>query len=353
MSQIKAFRNRIFGNPALQRWTTRFPLTRPVARRYARDVFDLVAGFVYSQVTYAMVTTGTIARLKGGVATTGGLAQAADLPETAMLRLLKAAASLGLVEAVRDGWMLGPSGAALAADAGIQAMIRHHGMLYRDLADPVALLRDGGGGGALSAFWPYAEGQGGGGVADYSALMAASQPMVSEQVIGAYEFGRHKKLLDIGGGAGAFVAAVRAAHPALETAVFDLPDVAAIAAAKTPGLTTFGGSFLTDPLPTGFDCLTLIRIVHDHDDHAVLTLLRAARAALAPGGRLVIGEPMAERGADARVGDAYFGMYLLAMGSGRARSRDEIAEMLRSTGFASVRVRQTALPLVASVVVAH
>lgn len=352
MSRLAALRNRVFTNPAFQRWAMRFPLTRPVARRHARDLFNLVTGFVYSQVTFAMVTTGTIARLAEGNATTAALAASADLGEEAMLRLLTAAASLDLVEPAGDGWMLGAAGAALAADSGIQAMIRHHAILYRDLADPVALLRSGGGGGALSSFWPYAEGQGGG-VADYSALMAASQPMVAEQVIGAYDFGKHRRLLDIGGGAGAFVAAVKRAHPRLETAVFDLPGVAEIAAAKAPGLTVFGGSFLTDPLPTGFDCLTLIRILHDHDDAAVLTLLRAARTALAPGGRLVIGEPMAERGKDARVGDAYFGMYLLAMGSGRARRRAELAEMLRSTGFASVRFPRTALPLVAGVVVAH
>jgi demethylspheroidene O-methyltransferase len=351
MIAVSNFRNRLYASARFRRWASRFPLTRGVARGHARGLFDLVAGFVYSQVTYAMVTTGTIARLGAGAASLDDLARGADLPEDGMLRLIKAAASLGLAEATGDRWMLGPAGAALAGDAGVQAMIVHHAALYRDLADPVALLRSGGGGGALSGYWPYAEGAEGE-VAGYSALMAASQPMVAEQVIGAYDFGKHKRLLDIGGGAGAFVAAVSAAHPRLETALFDLPDVAALAVARMPGLATFGGSFLRDPLPTGFDCLTLIRIVHDHDDAAVMTLLRAARAALTPGGRLVIGEPMAERGSDARVGDAYFGMYLLAMGSGRARSRRELRDMLRAAGFASARARRTALPLVASVIVA-
>lgn len=348
---LSEWRNKLYASARFKRWAARFPLTRGVARGHARGLFDLVAGFVYSQITYAMVTTGTIARLADGAATLADLASRADLPEAAMLRLMKAAASLGLAETAGDRWMLGPAGAALAGDAGIQAMIVHHAALYRDLADPVALLRSGGGGGALSGYWPYAEGTGGG-VADYSALMAASQPMVAEQIIGAYDFGKHKRLLDIGGGAGAFLAAVCTAHPRLDLALFDLPDVAAIAAAKTPQLSTFGGSFLVDPLPAGFDCLTLIRILHDHDDAAVMTVLRAARVALSPGGRLVIGEPLAERGRDARVGDAYFGFYLLAMGSGRARSRSEIGEMLRSAGFSRIRFPRTALPLVASVVVA-
>jgi len=352
MQMMSNWRNNLYASARFKRWASRFPLTRGVARGHARGLFDLVAGFVYSQITYAMVTTGTITRLADGAASIGDLARGADLPDAAMLRLMKGAASLGLAERAGDHWILGPAGAALAGDAGIQAMIVHHAALYRDLADPVALLRSGGGGGALSGFWPYAEGAEGG-VADYSALMAASQPMVAEQVIDAYDFGEHRRLLDIGGGAGAFLAAVKGAHPRLDVALFDLPDVAAIAAAKTPGLVTFGGSFLSDPLPTGFDCLTLIRILHDHDDSAVMAVLHAARAALAPGGRLVIGEPLAEHGKDARVGDAYFGMYLLAMGSGRARTRTEISQMLGIAGFSGVRFPRTALPLVAGVVVAR
>ena len=98
-------------------------------------------------------------------------------------------------------------------------MVAHHRLLYADLADPVALLRRGGGGGALSGLWHYAEAAGTGdaaAVAAYSALMAASQPMVAAQAIDAYPFHRHRRLLDVGGGEGAFLAAVGARVPALE-----------------------------------------------------------------------------------------------------------------------------------------
>jgi demethylspheroidene O-methyltransferase len=345
-----ARRNAILGNPRFQRWAARFPLTRPLVRHHARDLFFTVTGFVYTQTALATLQSGLLDRLAQGPTGLDDAAAATGLSNAAADRLLKAAASIGLAESVGcNVYMLGQAGVALKGNPGIAAMIAHHRLLYADLADPVALLKREGGGGSLSGFWPYAEARAGE-AASYSTLMAASQPMVAEQVIGAYDFGRHRRLLDIGGGAGAFVAAVKAAHPALDCAVFDLPDVAALAAAK--GLTAHGGSFLTEALPQGFDCLTLIRIAHDHDDAAVLTLFRAARAALAPGGRLVIGEPMVERGKDARVGDAYFGMYLLAMGSGRARRREELAAMLRSTGFTKVRFPQTALPLVTGLIIA-
>jgi len=345
-------RNAIIGSPAFQRWASRFALTRPVARQRARELFSLVAGFVYSQVTLATVRTGLLDILAEGPIAASQVAERAALPLDGADRLLKAAASLGLAERFDETrFVLGSAGAALRANDGIASMILHHPLLYQDLADPVALLRGGGGGGALSQFWPYAESRDGSADA-YSKLMAASQPMVAEQAIDSYPFKRHTRMLDIGGGAGAFVRAVKAATPGLDCAVFDLPDVVAQTRALHPDLTVFAGSFFTDPLPTGFDLLTLVRILHDHDDAAVMQILRTARAAIGQGGRLVIVEPMAATRGDERVGDAYFGFYLLAMGTGRARSPQELVAMLKAAGFSRSRVLKTALPLIARTIVA-
>ena len=95
----------------------------------------------------------------------------------------------------------------------------------------------------------------------------------------------------------------------------------------------------------GADIASLVRVVHDHDDASAMTLLRAVRAALPPGGTLLLAEPMAgTRGAEA-MGDAYFGFYLLAMGRGRPRSTHELTEMLQAAGFEAVRKLPTRLPL--------
>ena len=50
-----AIRDRWLSSPKFQRWAAAFPLTRPTARRRARALFDLCAGFVYSQILYACV----------------------------------------------------------------------------------------------------------------------------------------------------------------------------------------------------------------------------------------------------------------------------------------------------------
>jgi demethylspheroidene O-methyltransferase len=103
-------------------------------------------------------------------------------------------------------------------------------------------------------------------------------------------------------------------------------------------------------LPKGRDVVTLVRVVHDHDDPEVLAILKAARAAIADDGTLVIAEPMAgTRGAET-VGSAYFGLYLLAMGSGRARTVAELRDLLVEAGFQAPREHPTRQPLLTSVV---
>ncbi|MFU8765893.1 MAG: hypothetical protein ACNA7T_15290, partial [Haliea sp.] len=48
-------RDRLLTNPRFHHWAVRLPLTRPIARRRSRELFDLTAGFVYSQVLFACV----------------------------------------------------------------------------------------------------------------------------------------------------------------------------------------------------------------------------------------------------------------------------------------------------------
>jgi len=162
----------------------------------------------------------------------------------------------------------------------------------------------------------------------------------------------------VGGGDGSFLIAAGQQASRLELKLFDLPAVAAIAREKFAAAALCGrasaadGSFLTNSLPRGADVISLIRVVHDHDDDAVLSLFARVREALPRDGVLVIGEPMSgPSGADPV--SAYFAIYLHAMGSGRPRSFAALQRLLKQSGFADVRQRQTRIPMIASVVVAR
>ena len=140
--RIDDARDRLLSSPRFQRFAASFPFTRPTARRHAQGVFDLCAGFVYSQILFACVRLHLFDALQKGPKTLDEIALLTGLPVDAADRLLTAAMSLKLIERRRNGrFGLGLYGAALSANPSVAAMIEHHAMLYADLQDPIALLR--------------------------------------------------------------------------------------------------------------------------------------------------------------------------------------------------------------------
>ena len=349
-------------SPAFRDWAARFPLTRPVARRRARQLFDICAGFVYSQVLLACVRLRLFEILADSPQTLAQLAQRLALSEEAAARLVDAAVALRLLRRDRDAQLaLGPLGAALVGNEALHALIEHNALLYADLQDPVALLRGSASHAGLARYWPYAasgDAAQAPAAAAYSELMARSQSLIAQEILDAYPLHRHQCLLDIGGGNGAFLAAVAPRAPRLALQLFDLPAVAALARHRLAGLIeagraqVVGGSFLEDPLPRGADVVSLVRVLHDHDDGAVTRLLRAVREVLPARGRVLVAEPLAATPGAETVG-AYFDFYLFAMGGGgRPRTRAEISALLLAAGFSRPRCVHTRLPLQTSLLVA-
>ncbi len=359
-----SFRNWLLANPLFQRRAAAFVLTRPIAQRRARGLFDLVAGFVYSQVLLASVRLNLFEILAQGPQTIQALSLRIGLSSDATERLLSAGIALQLFErCAPDQYGLGVLGAPMVGNTALAAMIEHHSALYADLADPVALLRGEAKTAHLAAYWPYAGAQPAGDLADvqvarYCELMSASQPLVAHEILNAYAMSKHRCLLDVGGGDGTFLLQVAQHAPDLKLMLFDLPAVAqrGVANFEAAGLahraSATGGDFLNDTLPSGADIATLVRVVHDHDDVCVLTLLKAVHHALAPGGTLLIAEPMAETEGAEAMGDAYFGFYLLAMGRGQPRTPGRLTQLLEESGFHQIRRLTTYMPLQTQILLA-
>jgi demethylspheroidene O-methyltransferase len=370
LERLRDWRHRTVARPGFQRWAAAFPLTRPMARREARDVFDLVAGFVYSQVLLACVRLNVFDLLGEGPMPADQLAERLGLGAEGAERLVAAAVALELLERRSAGRVgLGRLGAPLVNNRAITSMVEHHATLYADLGDPVALLRREGRP-AMAGYWPYEAAAGPSSgmspaalsperVAEYSALMSASQPLVTQEVVDAYRFDRHRVLLDVGGGEGSFITAVAAQAPRLQLMLFDLPAVAELARARlaAAGLagraTTHGGDFFNDELPRGADIVSLVRVAFDHPDERVLRLLKNVRKALPDNGTVLVAEPLSQVPGVEAMGDAYFGFYLLAMGRGRPRSAAQLSNLMQQAGFEPARSVPTHMPLQTGVLVAH
>ena len=387
-------------SPDSYRWALGNPVGRWVMRRRAQQLFDLMAGFVHSQVLLACVRLGWFETLLTQPRTLAELQAPSGLPADSLQRLLRSAISLGLLELRGQHYALGPLGVPVASHPGLRAMIEHNALLNADLIDPLKLLQHPERSG-MHAYWPYPTG----GAQDaqpaaaslpqavplngrelsernpsqrhlterdfsqpqpdaaqwarYSELMARSQRFLIEELLAAYDFGRHRVVLDVGGGQGGWVMALARHAPALELMLFDLPDVAELArervqqAGLSQRISCHGGSFRQDTLPRGADLITLLRVAHDHADEAVLELLGAIHQALPAGGHLLLAEPMAEPGGQPSRSDAYFHFYLLAMGRGRLRTAAELSELIGRAGFAQVRTLANPVPLHGSLLLAR
>ncbi len=355
---------RLLASPSFQRWAARSPLARQMTRRPTAALFDIAAGFAYAQVLCACVRLHLFELLEQGPLVTHEISHSLDMLPDAAGRLLRAAAALGLIETDGGGrYALGTLGAAVLGNPGLAALIEHQSLLYADLADPVKLLRREASQRNVANCFRYAGNPhptslSAAEVAPFSGLMASTNGLVADQVLAAYPVGRHRKLLDIGGGEGTFLRTAARRAPRLQLALFDLPAVvdrarARLAAADLMGRAElFAGDFLYDKLPPDCDLISLLRVVQDLDDHDAMMLLRNVRRVLPPGGRLLLAEPMAGAHGAPRAADAYFGFYLMAMGNGRPRTSEDLCDMLLQAGFTKPKPIKTAAPALTGLVVA-
>ncbi len=344
---------------ARSRWYTRW-----LVRRRTAQLFGWMSGFVQSQVLLASVRLGLLDALADQPRGLRELGLRLNVPEHPLSCLLDSGVAMGLFKRHGTGaYRLGAAGHVLRSQPGITAMIEHNHLLYADMSEPDAFLRRSGPG-QMGQYWTYAHDTdaarsampGAHDMVRYSGLMDASQGFVVTEILDAFPFDDHRQVLDIGCGKGRFMSALAQRHAHLKVQLFDLPAVVDLARQRLEqaGLSSrascHGGSFMTDPLPAGADLITLVRVLHDHDDATVSNLLRKVWQALPAGGRIMVAEPMRLPPGQGEMVDPYFHFYLLAMGAGRLRSPQVIANMLTQAGFGGVEQVPTAMPIHAQIV---
>ncbi len=344
-------------SPRFHKLAAKVPGLRWKARREGEELFSILSGFVQSQALVALVEARVLHFLASGPMGTDDLSRSCAIQPAPLAVLLKAAAALRLLRQDRRGlWHLAPRGAAFLAVPGLEPMVRHHHVLYGDLADPLAFFR-GQTETQLAGFWPYVFGplaqEDAGLAARYSRLMAESQVLVAEDTMRLVSLTQCRHLLDVGGGTGAFLAEVGKVHPHLTLSLFDMPAVlAAVPSHLRDRLRLCPGDFRTDALPGGAGTISLIRVLYDHADDSVGTLIAKVFNALPLGGKILISEPMSGGDRPDPTTDVYFAIYTLAMRTGRTRSAVEIGGLLNAAGFADVRLHPGDRPYVTSAVTA-
>ncbi|WP_339106665.1 methyltransferase family protein [Roseovarius rhodophyticola] len=133
---------RLIARPGFQNVASALPFGRGMARRDGAEIFDILQGFVASQVLAALIELNILRTLLDGPQSAEKLGFDHAVPADRMDQLLRGGMALGLLKRRRDGrYALARKGAAILGVPGLENMIRHNREFYADMADPVALLR--------------------------------------------------------------------------------------------------------------------------------------------------------------------------------------------------------------------
>jgi len=315
------------------------------------ELRDLTFGFRAARAVMAAVAVGAVEQLAAGPCSADALARGCGLHPRGAAALLAALAALGVCREEDGRFAL--SGAARrvlvgTGDLSRRSIVLHdlwHWGLWGRLEASLrsgAPLADRTGDvffsdpAVLGAFFP-----------NFARAMDETGREAALRLARELPLAGSERVLDLGGGAGGFAAALARAHRKLEAVVFELPPVAREAerALETAGLAgrvaVRAGSFLSDPLDpegAGFDLALLSRVLMGLNDADAATLLERTRAALRPGGRAVVHEFRRGAGAGERVG-ALLDLDMLLLTGGAVRRPEALAELLEGAGFAAVEQR--------------
>jgi (2Fe-2S) ferredoxin/2-polyprenyl-3-methyl-5-hydroxy-6-metoxy-1,4-benzoquinol methylase len=178
----------------------------------------------------------------------------------------------------------------------------------------------------------------------FIAAMHRNAAARAPQVVRAVGLEDARRMLDIGGGSGAYAIAFARASRDLRVEVLDLQTVLPIAhkhieeAGLSDRITTRAGDLRSDDLGSGFDLILLSAICHMLGPAANRNLLQRCFAALSPGGRVCIQDFILESDRTSPRSAALFALNMLVgTEEGSTYTREEYRSWLDHIGFVDIQ----------------
>jgi SAM-dependent methyltransferase len=320
-------------------------------------LFQMIIGKWISQAIGTVVELGIPDQLAKGARRCRDIAQEADVSEDGLYRLLRALASVGLfAESADRRFRLTGTGQLLRSEhpeslAGY-ARFTAHDITWRPWGQLSYSVKTG-----MPAFDhvfnasifehfsrnPEV-------AAVFDDAMTSISAMEARDASDAYDFKGIETLMDVAGGHGLLLATVLRRYKRMRGVLFDLPHVAAGAAATftragiTGRVRIESGDFFKE-LPSGADAIIMKHIVHDWDDDSATRILQACHRALGTRGKVLIVDPVVPPSNVPHYGK-YLDLEMLVLTPrGRERTKTEFAKLLRGAGFRLSRVVATEGPL--------
>ncbi|MEU8120490.1 methyltransferase [Spirillospora sp. NPDC049024] len=314
---------------------------------HARRLLYLTCGMRLAAVVSTLAELGVADLTASGPRSVTDLAATTGTLPDALYRLLRCAASVGIMEERPDGRFAStPLSDALRADdpRSLLPLVLHSarpfvtkpfGALAHSLrtGEPATVPALG------SDIWHYFEDNPEDG-AHFDRTMTT---------LGRWETGRHldvveperfRRIADLGGGQGHFLAAALLRAPDASGVLFERPAVVAAAAEVLDAqgvaerVTPVAGDFFTDPLPDDCDAYVLKAVLHNWPDERAAELLTAVRKAIGDReARLFIVEHVVAEG-NGWDHAKFLDLDMLVLFGGRERRLGDWRRLLARCGFA-------------------
>jgi hypothetical protein len=303
------------------------------------QIIQIASGFMASKHLFVAAEIGLFEHISDSGSTLDDLSASSKVPRRTLRMVVDAMVALRLLERRGDLYLNSPTTATFLSGrtpVDLRPMMRFLNRLsYRRWLDLEAAVRSDGAsvGGYHGGFTPEDQ-------RVFSEGVEAATAGAAQALAARYDFSRHQRVIDIGGGTGSFLISILAGHSNLQGTLFELPTVAGLAtqrigsSAVASRIVVQEGDFLKDHIPSGHDAAIVANIIPGHSSEQNKALFQAIRNAMEPGARVLVVDFWTDHTRTDPVFAALMsGEFLVGTGVGDIYSRLEGETWLGQTGW--------------------
>src|ERR1700752_238083 len=331
------------------------PTEQPQALPPQALMLQIISGFWVSRGVYVLAKLGIPDLLKDGPKTATELAAATETHGPSLYRVLRALASVGIVDTKDEGkFALNPLSEVLVTGVpgslrwfAVSELGQEHYPAWGNLMHSVKTGEIAFDNHFGTDIWSYL-GQNPDDAAVFNDSMRGMTAAANEAITSLYDFSKFRKVIDVGGGHGGLLTAILKSCPNSKGVLFDAAEVVSGAQSKIEGAgfssrcETAAGDFFK-AVPEGGDAYVMKWIIHDWDDERSIKVLQNCREQIAADGRLILIDCVVPESNEPHF-SKFIDMNILVMTGGKERTRKEFSELLEQSGFKLVNIVPTELP---------